>query len=48
MDANSVTPQEGQESYILSSFAVADSMIYLPENSENIIAGSLVDVFILP
>lgn len=45
---NEVTPLDGQESYILSSFALADSMIYLPEGSENIKKNDLVEVFILP
>ncbi len=48
INANSVTPLEGQESYILSSFAVADSLIYLPENSELITKDTLVEVFLLP
>ena len=45
---NTVIPLEGQESFVLSSFAVADCMIYLPEESENIKAGELVEVHILP
>lgn len=48
IENDSVEPLEGQESYKLSSFAVADSMIYLDEESENIKAGTLVDVFLLP
>lgn len=48
IENNSVIPLEGQESYILSSFAVADSMIYLNEESENIEKGDLVEVFLLP
>lgn len=45
---NEVIPLDGQESYILSSFALADSMIYLPEESENIKKNDLVEVFMLP
>ena len=48
IENNSVVPLEGQESYKLSSFAIADSLIYLPEEAENSKAGTLVDVFILP
>ena len=39
---------DGQESYILSSFAIADCLIYLPEESENIKAGEIVEVHKLP
>ncbi|MDP1744957.1 MAG: molybdopterin molybdotransferase MoeA [Bacteroidota bacterium] len=45
---NTVIPLDGQESYILSSFASADCLIYLPEESENIKAGQLVEVHKLP
>lgn len=45
---NSVVPLEGQESYILSSFASADCLIYLPADRENIQAGEMVEVHILP
>ena len=45
---NTVIPLDGQESYILSSFATADCLIYLPEESENIKAGQLVEVHKLP
>ena len=48
MAENSVTPLEGQESYILSSFAIADSLIYLPEECEDVKSGELVEVHILP
>ena len=48
IENNHVVPLEGQESYKLSSFAIADSMIYLPEDVENIKSGTLVDVLILP
>ena len=45
---NTVIPLEGQESYILSSFALADSLIYLPEESESIKKGEIVEVHKLP
>lgn len=45
---NSVIPLEGQESFILSSFAIADSLIYLPEECENIKKGEMVEVHKLP
>ncbi|MEO6902559.1 MAG: gephyrin-like molybdotransferase Glp [Bacteroidia bacterium] len=48
MSESSVTPLVRQESYILSSFAVADCLIYLPEKREHIKAGELVDVHVLP
>ncbi len=41
-------PLDGQESNTLSSFAVADSLIYLPEESESIKKGDLVKVLMLP
>jgi len=43
-----VTPLEGQESYILSSFAMADCLIYLPAEKENLKEGELVEVHLLP
>ncbi len=45
---NTVIPLEGQESYILSSFAIADSLIYLPEECSGVKAGDIVEVHILP
>ncbi len=43
-----VIPLEGQESYILSSFALADCLIYLPAEKENIKAGDSVEIHMLP
>lgn len=43
-----VIPLEGQESFVLSSFAVADCLIYLPEEAGNIKTGELVEVHLLP
>lgn len=48
MDNDKILPLEGQASYILRSYAIADSIIYLPEESENLKAGELVEVFLLP
>lgn len=48
ISGNTVIPLTGQESYILSSFASADCLIYLPEESENIKVGQLVEVHKLP
>ncbi|OFY86816.1 MAG: hypothetical protein A3F72_21255 [Bacteroidetes bacterium RIFCSPLOWO2_12_FULL_35_15] len=48
MDKDKILPLEGQASYILRSYAIADSIIYLPEESENLKAGELVEVFLLP
>ncbi|MCC6600107.1 MAG: molybdopterin molybdotransferase MoeA, partial [Crocinitomicaceae bacterium] len=45
---NGVIPLKGQESFVLSSFAVADCLIYLPEHSENLKTGELVEVHLLP
>jgi molybdopterin molybdotransferase len=45
---NSVNPLDGQQSYILSSFALADSIIFLPEEAENIKKGDSVEVHLLP
>lgn len=45
---NSVLPLEGQESYILSSFATADCIIYLPEECESKKAMDAVEVHLLP
>lgn len=43
-----VIPLEGQESFILSSFAIADSLIYLPAEMENPNENELVEVHLLP
>lgn len=48
IDNDKILPLEGQASYILRSYAIADSFIYLPEESENLKAGELVEVFLLP
>lgn len=48
LNEESVCPLEGQASYILRSYAIADCIIYLPEESENVKKGNLVEVFLLP
>lgn len=48
LSEKSVIPLEGQESYILSSFASADCLIYLPADKENIEKGEMVEVHLLP
>jgi molybdopterin molybdotransferase len=48
LSGETVTPLEGQESYILSSFANADCLIYLPAEKEDLKAGEIVEVHLLP
>ncbi|GAB2786701.1 molybdopterin molybdotransferase MoeA [Rhabdobacter roseus] len=43
-----VTPLEGQESFILRSFAVANALIYLPASQPSVQPGELVEVHLLP
>lgn len=43
-----VTSLEGQESFALRSFAVANALIYLPVTQQNVYAGDLVEVHLLP
>lgn len=45
---HSVTPLEGQESFILRSFALTNALIFLPLNRNNVKAGELVEVHLLP
>ncbi|MCC6689915.1 MAG: molybdopterin molybdotransferase MoeA [Bacteroidia bacterium] len=47
-DGAKVTPLEGQESYVLKSFAFANSLIYLKEEDEKIEQGTIVETHILP
>ena len=47
-DFKKVTPLEGQESYILKSFARATCLISLPEEIERVAEGERVDVHLLP
>ena len=43
-----VTSLEGQESFALRSFAVANALIYLPVSQQTVQAGDLVEVHLLP
>jgi molybdopterin molybdotransferase len=43
-----VLPLNGQESFIMKSFADAGAFIYLPMEKEDVYAGELVEVHILP
>ncbi|MES2587468.1 MAG: gephyrin-like molybdotransferase Glp [Bacteroidota bacterium] len=45
---NEVTVLEGQDSFIMKSFAEANCFIYLPKELETIQAGELVEIHILP
>ena len=48
VNEESVTPLEGQESFMLSSFAAANALIYLPEERENINVVELVEMHLWP
>ena len=47
-DGQSVRIQTGQESYKLSSFAEANCLVVLPQESREVIAGEIVTVHLLP
>lgn len=47
-DSNEVRSLEGQESFIMKSFAEANCLIYLPQETENLTKGDLVEIHILP
>ncbi len=44
----SVTPLDGQESFALRSFAVANALIYLPSSQNSVQPGDLVETHLLP
>lgn len=44
----SVTPLDGQESFVLRSFAVANALIYLPSTQNSVQPGDLVEAHLLP
>jgi molybdopterin molybdotransferase len=44
----SVTPLDGQESFILRSFAIANALIYLPSTRTSVQPGELVEAHLLP
>lgn len=48
IDGREVVPLDGQESFVIGSFAVADALIYLPVHQNRIQAGDLVEVHLLP
>ncbi|WP_353717581.1 gephyrin-like molybdotransferase Glp [Dyadobacter sp. 676] len=43
-----VVSLDGQESFVIGSFAVADALIYLPVEQNQVAAGDLVEVHLLP
>lgn len=43
-----VTPLDGQESFILRSFAMANALIYLPVDQNSVQPGDLVEAHLLP
>ncbi len=43
-----VTPLDGQESFALRSFAIANALIYLPSSQNSVKPGDLVEVHLLP
>ncbi|KAA0991339.1 molybdopterin molybdotransferase MoeA [Dyadobacter aurulentus] len=45
---DSVIPLDGQESFSIRSFALADAIIYLPVSQNKVAAGDLVEVHLLP
>jgi molybdopterin molybdotransferase len=47
-DLKTVTPLEGQMSYIMRSFAEANCVIYVPEGIDHVDEGGLVEVHLLP
>ena len=48
VNGNGVMPLEGQESFIMKSMAGAGAFIYLPADKEDVTAGELVEVHVLP
>lgn len=48
ISGNKVHVADSQESYMLSSFTTANSLIYLPAPRENVRKGELVEVHLLP
>jgi molybdopterin molybdotransferase len=47
-DADEVIPLDGQESFALRSFALANALIYLPSDQQVVEKGDLVEVHLLP
>jgi molybdopterin molybdotransferase len=48
VEGGEVIPLDGQESFALRSFAIANAIIYLPVNQNQVKAGELVEVHLLP
>nr|WP_295932265.1 gephyrin-like molybdotransferase Glp [uncultured Dyadobacter sp.] len=48
IEGDEVVPLDGQESFVIGSFAVADALIYLPVERSRVQAGDVVEVHILP
>jgi molybdopterin molybdotransferase len=48
IEGSEVVQLDGQESFVIGSFAVADALIYLPVHQNKIEAGELVEVHLLP
>jgi molybdopterin molybdotransferase len=48
VEGNEVMSLDGQESFALRSFAVANAIIYLPVSQKNVKAGDQVEVHLLP
>ncbi len=44
----SITPLEGQESFVLRSFAIANALIYLPSTQNSVQPGDRVEAHLLP
>jgi molybdopterin molybdotransferase len=47
-DGETVTPLDAQESYRLSSFAIANCLIQVNEEVTSLNKGELVDIYLLP
>lgn len=48
VEGDEVVSLDGQESFVIGSFAIANALIYLPVHQNNVAAGELVEVHLLP
>jgi molybdopterin molybdotransferase len=48
VEGGEVVPLDGQESFALRSFAIANALIYLPTHQNRVLPGDLVEVHLLP
>lgn len=48
IEGGEVVPLDGQESFVIGSFAIANALIYLPVHQNHVQAGDLVEVHLLP